>query len=133
MLTLLLGAFFEIVMIVGIAAFVYQVFLSDSIKQLIANRHESSNEKARVNKIAKLILISDSFEEIEKFIKNNALNISNETMKLLISRVEYLRADKIIQDDDRKRVAPSLKQAPATNESVDRLFSNFSESLKVKK
>ena len=108
MFTLLLGAFFEIVMIVGIAAFIYQVFLSDSIKQLITNRRESSNEKARVNKIAKLILISDSFEEIEKFIKNNALNISNETMKLLISRVEYLRADKIIQDD-RKRV-PSLNQ-----------------------
>jgi hypothetical protein len=132
MFTLLLGAFFEIVMIVGIAAFVYQVFLSDSIKQLISNRRESLNEKDRVNKIAKLILISDSFEEIEKFIKNNALSISNEMMKLLISRVEYLRADKIIQDDDRKRV-PSLKRAPATNESVEKMFSNFSESLKVKK
>ena len=90
-------------MIVGIAAFIYQVFLSDSIKQLITNRRESSDEKARINKIAKLILISDSFEEIEKFIKNNALNISNDMMKQLISRVEYLRADKIIQDDDRKR------------------------------
>ena len=104
-------------LVAGIAGLVlvYHVFLSDYVKE----RREKSNEnKAKLNsmnKIACLKLVSNDAKDIEKFIEANAQFLSAEVVNKLVSRIEYLNADKAISDDNNLKTRidalnPALEQ-----------------------
>lgn len=61
---------------------------------------ENATTKDKVTKIAQVKLVSDDRKDIEKFVTDNAKYLSNDTVKKLVARIEAIKDDNIIKDDD---------------------------------
>ena len=86
----------EFLIFVGIIAFFAYTFLGDwwDIKR---------TEKTKLNnihKIAQIKLISDDKKDIAQFITTNAQFLSNDMVKQLVERIELIKADSVINNDD---------------------------------
>lgn len=103
MIAILLGTLAEIIMFFGFTALVYQVFLSDAVKDWRIRRRKRIEASNSAEKIAQIKLLSDDFKEIESFVEKNAQFLSEKIVKQLVARLEYLKADKIIKEDDLKK------------------------------
>lgn len=103
MFALLFSFLIEIVFATLIGVVVYQIFLSDFIKNRKLNREEKEAKVTAISKIAYLKLISNDSKEIENFVNNNAANLSEELVKKLVDRIEILRTDKLLEESDAKR------------------------------
>jgi len=99
MIALLFSALFEILLFCGISFAVYQIFLSDYIKEIRTNKKKRTTEKDSVNKIALVKLVSDDAKDIEKFVSNNAEYLSDDIVKQLVARIEMIKCDRIIYED----------------------------------
>lgn len=82
-----------------IVLIVYQMFISDTIQDLLSQSKANSAEKNAVQKITQVKLISDNAKDIEKFIVDNAAHLSNDDVKKLVARMEIIKADKVIDTD----------------------------------
>jgi hypothetical protein len=90
----------ELVIFVGVALMIYQVFLSDWVKDFRAQNAEKHSKYSNVEKLAKVKLVSEDPKDIEQFITNNATYLSDATVNLLVARIDAIRTDKIISADD---------------------------------
>lgn len=99
MIALLFSALFEILLFCGVAFAIYQIFLSDYIKEIRANKKTKDETKNSVGKIALVKLVSDDAKDIEKFVSTNAQYLSDEIVKQLVARIEMIKCDKIIFED----------------------------------
>lgn len=98
MLALALSVLVEITIATLFLVVGYQIFLSDIVKKKLAARKERRERAAYADKLFYLRVVSDSAKDIELFITQYAADLSEEKVKKLVGRVEYLRADKIVSD-----------------------------------
>jgi predicted oxidoreductase len=103
MFVYLFGAVVEFVGFSLLAVIVYQVLLSDILKNLRAKNAERSSAKENSGKIALVKMVSDDPKDIEKFISANAQYLSDETVKKLVERIEMIKCDRIINEDSVKK------------------------------
>jgi hypothetical protein len=83
---------------------IYSAFISDIVKNKIRNYQNKKIKIKRAEKLAQVKMLSSSYKEIESFISENADYLSDEIVKLLVSRLEAIQLDQIINDDSRKRI-----------------------------
>lgn len=95
-LNTLIGSGFTILIAVVAVVCLYQVFLSDWIENMRSNSKESKSKTSNLEKIAQVKLVSDNTKGIETFIIENAQYLSDQMVKKLVARIEYLNADKVI-------------------------------------
>lgn len=84
---------------IGVAVLLYQIFISDWIK---AKRLEIKNAKSKyesLEKIAQVKMVSDEPKDIERFITENAQYLSAEMVAKLVSRIEMIKTDRVIDAD----------------------------------
>jgi hypothetical protein len=107
MVAVLIGTIVEIAFVAGIVILAYQVFISDKIKNWKNNRSKRIEATNSAEKIAQVKLLSDDRKEIELFIEKNATYLSNNIVKKLVDRLEYLKAEHVIEEDDLKKKSTS--------------------------
>ena len=90
----------ELLIFVGIATVIYQVFLSDWVKAWRLQNAERHSKYHNIEKIALVKLVSDDPKDIEQFITNNATYLSDATVQKLVARIDMLHTDKVIAADD---------------------------------
>lgn len=107
-----IGSVLEVVMGLVLLVSLYYIFISDWVDDLRARMSlkssQSKGEKIKTSnlaKIAKMKLVSDDIKGIENFITENAQYLSDIMVNQLVSRIEYLRADKVVAASEN-----SLKQ-----------------------
>lgn len=114
MVAVLIGTIVEIAFVAGIVILAYQVFISDKIKNWKNNRSKRIEATNSAEKIAQVKLLSDDRKEIELFIEKNATYLSNNIVKKLVDRLEYLKAEHVIEEDDLKKrvqvILPAVEQ-----------------------
>lgn len=96
----LFSSLFELLIFLGVAAVIYQIFLSDWVKGWRAQNAEKHSKYSNVEKIALVKLVSEDPKDIEQFITNNATYLSDATVQKLVARIEALHTDNIISADD---------------------------------
>jgi hypothetical protein len=96
----LFSSIVELVIFVGVAYAVYQIFLSDWVKAHRAQVEERKGKFGSLEKIALVKLVSEDPKDIEQFITTNAAYLSNDTVQKLVARIEALHTDKVISADD---------------------------------
>jgi len=96
----LLSSIVELLIFIGIATVIYQVFLSDWVKAFRAQNAEKHSKYSNVEKIALVKLVSEDPKDIEQFITNNATYLSDATVQKLVARIEAIQTDRIISADD---------------------------------
>lgn len=115
MIALLLTAVVEIGFALIVGVILYQILLSGPIKRWLVARRKRNDAFNSANNIAQVKLLSENVKDIEKFIENNATYLSDEIIKKLVARLEYLKADKVVKDDDLKKrvqvMLPVLEKA----------------------
>lgn len=99
-LAALASSIMELVIFVGIAVVIYQVFLSDWVKAWRAQNAEKHSKYSNLEKIAKVKMVSEDPKDIEQFITNNATYLSDATVQKLVARIEAIHTDKVISADD---------------------------------
>jgi hypothetical protein len=88
------------------AILLYQVFVSDAVSEtwngIMDKRKRGQQSKERVSasdKIAKVKMVSTDIKDVEKFIMDNAKDLSDDVVVKLVSHIESLRADQDIFGD----------------------------------
>lgn len=81
---------------------IWHIFFSEYVTDLKNNYVEHRALEEKISKISKVKLVSDNRKEIEDFVTENAEHLSNETVKLLVARIESIKDDRVIADDDLK-------------------------------
>lgn len=109
----LFSGVFELLLFIGAVAVVYQIFVSDWVTGLRSKRQESKSKLESIEKIAMVKLVSDDRKDIEQFVTNNAQYLSNVTIQKFVARLESLKIDDVIRDDDllKKRIAVAADDA----------------------
>lgn len=100
MLSSLIGYAIQLIIGLAVVIFVYEVFLSDYIKEL---REATGNKQVKLqntDKIARVKLTSDDPKDIEKFITDNAQYLSDTMVQQLVSRIESIKDDRVITADN---------------------------------
>ena len=100
MLNTLIGSGFTILITAVVVVVLYYVFLSDWVENMRSNSKESKAKTSNIEKIAQVKLVSADGKGIETFITENAQYLSDEMVKKLVARIEYLNADKVIAADE---------------------------------
>ena len=100
MFTLLAGAIFEIVLFCIAVVVLYKVFLAGFIHNKLYKIKCNKQKKSESDKLAYLKLISDNYKEIESFVSFNANYLSEDMVKKLVNRIEYLKADLFIKKEE---------------------------------
>lgn len=95
----------------------YQVFVSDAVSDawngIMDKRKRGQQSKERISaadKIAKVKMVSTDIKDIEKFIMDNAKDLSDGVVSQLVSHIEALRADQDIMGDALKSKIDGLSQ-----------------------
>ncbi len=99
MFAYLFSVLVQVGIFVGVSVVLYQIFISDWIK---AKRLEVKNSKSKydsLEKIAQVKMVSDEPKDIEKFITDNAQYLSAEVVAKLVSRIEMIKTDQVINED----------------------------------
>lgn len=100
MLSSLISYAIQLVIGLAIVIILYQIFLSDYIKE---KQEVSSAKQVRLqntDKIARVKLTSDDPKEIEKFITDNAQYLSDSMVQQLVTRIENIKDDRVITADN---------------------------------
>lgn len=126
---MLFASILEFVTVVIVLYIFYSIFIADSLKARSIRKKRISNITANVNKIALVKLASNSVSDIESFIEKNAEYLSQDVVKQLVNRIEYLNADSYLKANDRdddenlRMRIDSLAQDDHSNEQVsNKLF-----------
>ena len=86
----------EAIIVIIFAIVCYQIFLSDIVNSNVQARKERAIKIACAEKIFHLKIISNNTKDIEAFITSSATDLSEDKVKQLVRRVEYLNADKAL-------------------------------------
>jgi hypothetical protein len=108
----------EIVFGVGAAILMWDVFISDSLSDRWKSFRKRKSDISDSDKIARVKLTSDSAKDIEKFITDNAHNLSDEMVQKLVERIEFLHADKAIFEDNLKTRIDAIPNMVAAQEEA---------------
>ena len=131
MFAALLMSVVETLVVIGVAVLLYQIFLSDMVAARRKASQESKNQLGRVAKMAKVKLVSDNAKEIEKFIADNAEHLSDETVNLLVARIEAIKTDQIINADTILKSRIEALDNPHVGSSLDSLLQETGELEEV--
>jgi predicted membrane protein len=103
----LFSSIFELLLFLGAAALIFYGFISDWWQAQRAKHREEFSKTSNVEKIAQVKLVSDSRKDIEQFVTDNAQYLSNQMVAKLVARIESLKIDNFILEDDllKKRIA----------------------------
>lgn len=96
----LFSSIVELLIFLGVAFMVYQIFVADWVKGWRAKNAEKHSKYSNVEKIALVKLVSEDPKDIEQFITNNATYLSDVTVQKLVARIDALHTDKVIAADD---------------------------------
>lgn len=89
-----------------VALIILYIFFSDDIKRVWRNHRNQAEALSTTDKIAKVKELSDDAKDIEKFIMTNAASLSAKSVDRLIARLDTLKSDRVIMDDNlQKRIA----------------------------
>jgi hypothetical protein len=132
MFTALLAGVVELLIVIGGAVLVYEIFLSDIIARRRGATQKQKTLVSNVAKMAKVKLVSDDPKDIEKFIATNAENLSDEMVKQLVDRIEAIKTDQIISADTiMKSRFESLEKNPHVGSTLDSMFEELGEAEEV--
>lgn len=91
----------EFILFIGIGATIYYTFVSDWWGARHARFKESKILSSNIGKIAQVKLVSDDKKDIEQFITENATYLTDQMVDKLVARIESLKVDDVIINDDR--------------------------------
>lgn len=132
MFTALLMSVVEVLVVIGVAVLLYQVFLSDMVTARRRASQQNKTQISNVTKMAKVKLVSDDPKDIEKFIASNAEYLPNETVDLLVARIEAIKTDQVISADTiLKSRIESLDKNNHIGSSLDSLLQETGELEEV--
>lgn len=80
--------------------FIYYIFIGDIFGSFIKEKREKSNKKITCQKLAEVKMTSNNTKEIENFIVENVLFLSENTIKKLILRIDDINNDRVITADN---------------------------------
>ena len=89
----------EFLLAAVIGVIIWDVFLSDLLRNRIVNFSERRTSISNADKIARVKLVSDAAKGIEKFITDNASLLSDAMVQQLVARIEAIKNDKVIDAD----------------------------------
>lgn len=96
----LFSSLMEFVLFVFAVVVVYQIFLSDWIATKRAQWKVDKSKSGSIDKIAQVKLVSDDAKGIEEFVTTNASFLSDQMVKKLVARIESLKIDHVIAEDE---------------------------------
>jgi hypothetical protein len=96
----LFSSLMEFVLFVFAVVVVYQIFLSDWIATKRAQWKIDKSKSGSIDKIAQVKLVSDDAKGIEEFVTTNASYLSDQMVKKLVARIESLKVDQVIAEDE---------------------------------
>jgi hypothetical protein len=96
----LFSSLMEFVLFVFAVVVVYQIFLSDWIATKRAQWSVDKSKSGSIDKIAQVKLVSDDAKGIEEFVTTNASYLSDQMVKQLVARIESLKIDHVIAEDE---------------------------------
>jgi len=96
----LFSSLMEFVLFVFAVVVVYQIFLSDWIATKRAQWRVDKSKSGSIDKIAQVKLVSDDAKGIEEFVTTNASYLSDQMVKKLVARIESLKVDYVIAEDE---------------------------------
>lgn len=91
---------------------IYDVFFGDVIANKLRLKKKTASTKSNIEKLARVKSISDDPKDIEKFITDNTQYLSPELVELLVCRIELLKADKVIDNDNVLKTRIDALEAP---------------------
>ena len=131
MFAALLMSVVETLVVIGVAVLLYQIFLSDMVAARRKASQQSKLEVSNAIKMAKVKLVSDDPKDIEKFIAANAEHLPNETVDLLVARIEAIKTDQIINADTILKSRIEALDNPHVGSSLDSLLQETGELEEV--
>lgn len=96
----LFSSLMEFVLFVFAVVVVYQIFLSDWVATKRAQWKIDKSKSGSIDKIAQVKLVSDDAKGIEEFVTTNASYLSDQMVKRLVARIESLKVDQVIAEDE---------------------------------
>jgi hypothetical protein len=96
----LFSSLMEFVLFVFAVVVVYQIFLSDWVATKRAQWKIDKSKSGSIDKIAQVKLVSDDAKGIEEFVTTNASYLSDQMVKKLVARIESLKVDQVIAEDE---------------------------------
>lgn len=107
MFAAIFASIFQFLLFIGALVILYQVFLSDWFESKRAALKESRGKFSSTDKIAQVKLVSGDVKDIEQFVTNNATYLSDQMVQKLAARIESLRVDNVILNEEnlKKRIA----------------------------
>jgi hypothetical protein len=112
----------EVLFAVGAATLLYQIFLSDYFRDKRIAVEQKQSKYNSIDKVARVKLISDDPKDIEYFITTNAQYLSDDMVERLVSRIEDIKADQVVNNTDN-----------VLKSRIDRLFQEETEDPVVVK
>lgn len=93
---------------VGVLSLVFYEELKSPFTEYFRNKNKSKNDFLAAERLARVKALSDRSDEIEKFISSNVNVLSEESMNILLARLELLKADSVIDGDSLKNKIDAL-------------------------
>jgi hypothetical protein len=112
----------EVLFAVGAATLLYQIFLSDYFRDKRIAVEQKQSKHNSIDKVARVKLISDDPKDIEYFITTNSQYLSDDMVERLVSRIEDIKADQVVNNTDN-----------VLKSRIDRLFQEETEDPVVVK
>jgi hypothetical protein len=108
----LVSSLLEFLLFIGIVVIIYNTFVSDWWDARRMKMSESKTKLSSIDKIAQVKLVSDDKKDIEQFVTTNAQYLSDPMVKRLVARLEELKVDSVIINDEllKKRIDNLPKQ-----------------------
>ena len=129
MIELITNHWFAIVIVLIGLYFFWDEYLSDIIKEKRFQTQENELKVLKLEKISQVKMVSDDPKEIEKFITDNAQFLSDQIVKQLVSRIELIKSERVINADSSllKSRIESLGEAANDDPPVVRALSKMSK------
>lgn len=96
---------------------IYDVFFGDVIANRLRLKKKAASTKSNVEKLARVKSISDDPKDIEKFITDNAQYLSPELVEQLVCRIELVKADRVIDNDNILKTRIDALESPQIEEA----------------
>ncbi len=110
-----------------IAIVLLYIFFIDDIKRIWNNYRQQAETLSTTDKIAKVKELSDDAKDIEKFIMANAASLSAKSVDRLIARLDALKSDKVIMDDNLQRRIADISSSSTEAEELP--YADFGKAM----
>lgn len=93
---------------VGVLSLVFYEELKSPFTEYFKNKNKGKSDFLAAERLARVKALSDRSDDIEKFISSNVNILSEESMNILLARLELLKADSVIDGDSLKNKIDAL-------------------------